>query len=735
MVLLIFGISIVAHADLRLPAIFSDNMVLQNGKAVPVWGWADKDEKITVSFMGQEKSATAGDDGKWMVKLDTMKASSDPQTMTISSSNISQITKSPNLQITNILVGEVWLCSGQSNMEMGVGGTRNAGQEIASAKYPGIRLFKLQHNSQAVPQDECEGSWKICSPNTAALFSATAYFFGREIHQRMNTPVGLIDSSWGGTLIEAWTSLDALSTMDEFKGISAFLTNPAKGAWDEAAVSAKYEKELVAWKEAAAKPSAKKTGEPRKPIPSRLNKNVPANLYNGMIHPLIPYALRGAIWYQGESNAFLPNANIYSLQLATLIKDWRTRWGNDFPFAWIQLPEYRVESEPGHRNWPVIREEMLKALNIPHTGMAVGLGLGDPADIHPKDKLGIGQRLALWALAEVYDQKDVVYRGPLPAGHTINGSEVIVSFKNTDGGLVAKEGGLKGFKIAGENMAWMDAQARLNGDTVAVSSPDVPKPVAVRYAWDDNPEWSLLNGAGLPASPFRTDTAAITAPVAPARTNVPEAVVQDLNKANIVLDGNLNEPVWNNLPEYSLSDLVTEKNTVSKTTFKAFWSENTLYLGIRCADADPTKLNIGTTLNGDSNLWNGDVVEVLIETQSHSYYQWAVNPAGAIVCLDRSAGIITDGINTLWSSDAKAVAHIYELGWSLEIRIPVMTEKQSAVDPLNGVKGLKPTETQPWFFNICRQRVRKDGAELSAFSPTGKDSFHELVYFGKLYVK
>lgn len=732
--LLLFGISVGVRSEVRLPALLSDNMVLQRGKSVPVWGWADKGEKVTVSFMGQEKSATAGDDCKWMVKLDTMNASSEPQTMTISSSKISPNSPHPNLQITNILVGEVWLCSGQSNMEMGVGGSRNANEEMKSSQYPGLRLFKVQHNPQAVPQDECRGTWQICSPNTVGQFSATAYFFGREIHQRMNTPVGLIDSSWGGTLIEAWTSLDALSTMDEFKGISAFLSKPMKAKWDEAAIFSKYEKKLAVWKEASEKPGSKKTSEPRRPAPPRLNKNVPANLYNGMIHPLIPYAFRGAIWYQGESNAFLSNAGIYSLQLATLIRDWRNRWGDEFPFAWVQLPEFRVTNEIGSRNWPVIREEMLKALNIPHTGMAIGLGLGDATDIHPKDKQGIGKRLALWALAEVYDQKDVVYRGPLPAGHTINGSEVVVSFKHTEGGLLAREAPLKGFKIAGENLAWVDAQARIDRNTVVVSSPDVPKPVAVRYAWDDNPEWSLLNGSGLPASPFRTDTKDITASAAPARINVPEAVAQELNKANIVLDGNLNESIWKDLPEYSLGELVTGKPPESKTTFKAFWSGDALYLGIRCKDEDSGKLNIGTTLNGDSNLWNGDAIEVLIETQDHAYYQWAINPAGAVVCLDRSAGIITDGINTLWSSEAQAVAHVYELGWSLEIRIPV-TAKQSAVDPLTGVVGSRPTETQPWYFNICRQRVRKDASELSAFSPTGQNSFHESVKFGKLYVK
>ena len=493
------------QADVRLPAIFSDHMVLQQDMNLPVWGWADKGEKVTVSFAGQEKIATAGDDGKWMVKLDAMKASSEPQTMTISSSNIS---KSPSLQLKNILVGEVWLCAGQSNMQMGLSITDNATAERQAAKYPQIRFFEVKQTPQLSPQETCEGKWEICDPGNVGRFSATAYYFGQAIHREMKVPVGLIDSSLGGTLIEAWTSMDAQSKLKEYKTIDEHANIQRSKPWNEKTAMEKYEKDMAAWKITAEKAKVDKSPvprEPRKPFHPSLHKWLPANLYNSMINPLIPFSIRGAIWYQGESNAYLPHANLYGLQLATLINDWRTRWGYDFPFAWVQLPEYEPKKEPGTSYWPLIREEMLNSLNIPNTGMAVTLGLGEADDVHPKNKKDVGKRLALWALAEVYKQKGLVYQSPLPAGHEIRGKEIVVFFKNTDGGLVAKDGAVKGFMIAGEDQKWLEARARIEGNTVIVSSPDVPKPMAVRYAWGCNPAWSLMNGAGLPASPFRTD--------------------------------------------------------------------------------------------------------------------------------------------------------------------------------------------------------------------------------------
>jgi hypothetical protein len=713
----------VASAEVRLPSLFSDHMVVQQGRDIPVWGWAKPGEVVTVTLSNRSSSVTAGTDGRWKATLDKLNAG-EAGTLTVVGRN--------TIVIQDILVGEVWLCSGQSNMEMGVGGVRDADKEMAAAQYPRLRMFLVQHSSQSIPQDECAGEWLVCSPQTVRHFSAAAYFFGRDLQQRLNTPVGLINSSWGGTLVETWTSREALAGLDAFKPLMAALAKLPDQPWNEAAARALYERKLATWKETAGTPGARKKSAPRKPVPARLNKNVPANLFNGMIHPLIPYAIGGAIWYQGESDAFTGRAKLYGLQLTTLIRDWRARWGYDFPFAWVQLPEFRVGEAIGQRDWPIIREEMLKPLSLPRTGMAVGLGLGDADNIHPKDKQGIGKRLALWALAEVYGQDDVADRSPRCVRHKIRGSEMVIAFEDTDGGLVARDGGLQGFKIAGEDRKWVDAQARIVGSTVVVASPAVSKPMAVRYAWADDPAWSLLNGAGLPASPFRTDTWD-DPPLPPAsRAGVPAALARERDGAGLVVDGVLNEAVWKDLPPYSLRELVTSKTPASQTTFKMFWAGTSLYLGVRCEDADTAHLNIGTTLDSDATLWDGDAVEVLIETQTHSYYQWAINPAGAVVTLDRRSGIIADGIKSLWTSDAKIATRIDDKGWTLEMCIPVAAD-QSRVDPLHGVEGCKPTEARPWYFNVCRQRVRADGSETSAFSPTGKTNFHELSRFARLY--
>lgn len=720
-----------ADADIKLPSIFSDHMVLQRDADIPVWGRAGPGENVTVSIAGQSKTATADKDGKWMVKLDKIDTT-NALVMVIKGKN--------TIEIQDVIAGEVWLCSGQSNMEMGVGGARDSGKETSSADFPRMRIFTVQHNSQSEPQDDCAGEWTVCSSRTAGRFSAAAFFFGREIHQRLNAPVGLINSSWGGTLVETWTSAEALAQIDEFKAISNILTKPMAQQWDEKAAEALYEKKMTAWKIAADKAKAEKAKippQPRKPVPPRLNKNIPGNLFNGMINPLIPYAIRGAIWYQGESNAFVSHAKLYGRQLAALISDWRSRWGYDFPFAWVQLPEFQPNNDYGLTYWPVIREEMLKSLCIPRTGMAVGLGLGEPDNIHPRDKQGIGKRLALWALAEVYSVRDVVWQGPILESHNTSGKEMILSFKHISGGLVAKDDVIKGFTIAGKDRKWVKANAKIKDNTVIVSSLEVSEPVAVRYAWGPNPEWSLLNKAGLPASPFRTDSWPIEEPSAKTRTDVPEAQVKELTKCHIVIDGKMDEKAWQELKEYSLRELETGKEPKYKTTFKMFWQDNALIIGIKCEDDDAKNPNCGTTINGDAGIWEGDAVEILLETQTHSYYQMTVNPVGAIVTLDRKGGIITDGLNTLWSPGAKIAVLPSDNCWIIEMRIPLGAKNQEAIDPLNGIEGTKPTSTNPLYFNVCRQRVRDKESECSLFSPPAdpKKGFHDVSKFGKLLVK
>lgn len=491
-----------AFAEIRLPSLFSDHMVLQRDVAVPVWGWAAPGESVTVTIDGQSKSSTADSSGKWSVKLDKLTAK-ESTTMVVKGSE--------TLTVSDVMVGEVWIGSGQSNMQLPVGGANNAAAEIAKANFPQIRLFTVERKTSPSPLDSCQGKWVLCSPQTVGPFSATAYFFGRDLHQSLKVPVGLINASWGGTPIEAWTSMDVQQSKPEFAPLLERWKKQVAAPYDEAAAMARYDKQMQVWKTVSEKRKAegKPPGqEPRKPMAPRLMPNHPANLFNGMIAPLIPYAIRGVVWYQGENNSASPNPGLYNVQLPLLIKDWRQRWGQgDFPFAWVQLPNFKKRNaDPGAvSTWAIIREAMLHSLSVPNTGMAIIIDSGEEGNIHPKNKQVVGARLALWAKAKVYDQK-IPHSGPLPGPFTIKGSEVTVSFTNADGGLVAKGGELKGFALAGADKKWAWANARIEGDKVVVSSPEVSSPVAVRYAYGDNPDCNLTNGAGLPASPFRTDT-------------------------------------------------------------------------------------------------------------------------------------------------------------------------------------------------------------------------------------
>lgn len=490
----------VARADVKLPAIFSDHMVLQQDEDCAVWGWADPGEAVTVTIAGKSKSTKAGADGRWSLKLPELKAGG-PHTLVVKGRN--------SLTVNDVLVGEVWLGSGQSNMGMLVQSSKDFEGEKAKANLPKLRMFTVERTAIPTPQKDCKGRWVICSAETVGAFSATLYFHGRELHAKLGVPMGLINSSWGGTAIEAWISAEAQSG-PKFARVHEPWVKPLSEPWDEKQQMADYEKRVALHKLAAAK--AKKEGKavgraPTKPVDPRLSQNRPANLYNGMIAPILGYTIRGAVWYQGEHNANSKFSDLYSAQLEALIKDWRKRWGDDFPFAWVQLPDYRApQKEPvENTGWVTVREQMLQALRVKNTGMAIALGLGEADDIHPKDKQGVGKRLSMWALGEVYGHKDVAISGPLPIGHKIRGNEVVVSFTHTDGGLKARGGEVKGFAIAGADKKFVWANAKIEGNKVIVSSPDVKEPKAVRYAWAANPVWSLENGSSLPATPFRTD--------------------------------------------------------------------------------------------------------------------------------------------------------------------------------------------------------------------------------------
>ena len=622
-----------AEAEVTTAPLFTDNMVLQRDAKVPVWGKASPGEPVTVSFNGQTKATKADAKGKWRVSLDPMKASAEPAILSVN-----------RTEFKNVLVGEVWICSGQSNMEMGVGNVTDGTKEIASADNPQIRLFMIGHGFAAKPLDEFPGAkWKDCTPASVAEggwdchggFSAVGYFFGRELQKSLGVPVGLIEAAWGGTPAQAWTPIAAsrarpiysgyvaqyedaaengfktedaaqrklkdLDNVGETKGwqkpgFSVASWNNAKvpGAWSaDPAIGLLngaiwFRREIEIPKDWAGSPltlflgaiddydivyfNGIKVGStgPETPnwwtakrgykVPGKLVKSgknilavrvfnddgdggfigaaeelklandragsialagnwkskiepggakyrtvppvaqsVPAGLYNAMIAPAIPYAIKGAIWYQGEANA--GKADEYRTLFPDLIKSWRAAWGQgDFPFYFVQLANFNSGG-----GWPEIREAQTMALSLPDTGMAVAIDIGEANDIHPKNKREVGRRLACNALAYTYGLK-VAPCGPLYKSITVKDGKAILSFNHAGSGLACKGDTLKGFAVCGADKVFVRADAKIDGDSVVVSSPKVKSPVAIRYAWAENPECNLYNKEWLPASPFRTDS-------------------------------------------------------------------------------------------------------------------------------------------------------------------------------------------------------------------------------------
>ena len=495
--LLVLVVGLSASAEVRLPGLFGDHMVFQRGLPVPVWGWADAGEQVTVTWDDQTHTAVADDQGRWSVKLDAMPAGG-PHTVRVAGSNA--------IELADVLVGEVWVASGQSNMQWTVAASANPEAEQAAAEFPRIRMFTVDRVTAEAPQETCGGAWQVCSPETVSSFSAVAYYFGRALHQELDVPVGLINTSWGGTPIEAWTSL---AVQESLPGLEPHLTQWQQQveAFDPAAARAQFERQLAEWEEAAAAAHAAGREAPRKPTPPtdpRTSPHRPASLYNGMVAPLAPYAIRGGIWYQGESNA--GRAHLYAMQLRAMIENWRELWGQgDFPFAWVQLANFMAPQEqPSEGGWAWIREQMVRALDVPNTGMAVIIDIGEADDIHPRNKQDVGGRLALWALSQVYGQEGIVYSGPLYRSMRRAGNAIELEFDHAEG-LTAQGEELTGFAIAGADRQFVWADARIEDGKVIVSSPEVAEPVAVRYGWANNPPCNLYNAAGLPASPFRTD--------------------------------------------------------------------------------------------------------------------------------------------------------------------------------------------------------------------------------------
>lgn len=500
------------RADVRLPAIFSDHMVLQSGVSVPVWGWAEPGEVVTIEVAGRSRTTRTGADGKWRVQLDRLTAASRPQTFIARGAN--------TLTVRDVLIGEVWLGSGQSNMGMQVrgklhGSVDRADEEVAAANYPAIRMF-FHHEPDAIdeqsvppkePLSDRLGEWRVCAPETVADFSALGYFFARDLHNEIGMPVGIINVSAGNSPIEAWTSRDAQQAEPALAPVlEDWRTRLA--AFDPASEERKSRDAKERWLKQRAEATRKNEAAPKAPAPFE-NPAVmaPGGLFNARIAPLVPYAIRGVIWSQGERNALGPLTGLYGTQLKTMMDDWRARWGSEMYFAWVQLPGFqkpqRAPSEPA--GWGVsVREGMRRALAVPRTGMAITIDLGGEKAGHPTNKADFAARLSLLVLHDVYGKPIEIWSGPLFHTAKHDGHAMVLTFDHAMG-LKASSGELEGFAIAGEDGKFVWARARIDGETVIASSDAVPEPAAVRYGWAANPKGNLVNAAGLPASPFRTD--------------------------------------------------------------------------------------------------------------------------------------------------------------------------------------------------------------------------------------
>ena len=485
-----------AHAEVTLPNIFGDNMVLQRDMPIPIWGWAAAGEEVTVTLQDTEYTVqtTADAKGNWRTKLPAMSVGG-PYILHVAASN--------TLELTNVMFGEVWICSGQSNMEWPVRASKDSEAEIVAADYPLIRLFNIPHKASGLLVPDVEAEWHPTTPETIPNFSAVAYAFGRKLYNTLDVPIGLINTSWGGTRIEPWTPPAGFDSVPALESISNDIQD----------IHAKYRAELPermaqieAW--IAATREALETGEVITPMPDNRHPLThyarPTGLYNGMVHPLVPFAMRGAIWYQGESN--LRDGMLYHEKMKALINGWRAVWNQgDFPFYFVQLAPFTYGGGASPYFLPEIWEAQTATLALANTGMAVTTDIGNLRDIHPRNKQEVGRRLALWALAKTYGREDITYSGPLYKSMAVDRNTIRLNFNFIGSGLMARDDEpLTWFEIAGEDKNFVKADATIEGDTIVVSSDAVSQPVAARFGWHQTAEPNLTNKEGLPASPFRT---------------------------------------------------------------------------------------------------------------------------------------------------------------------------------------------------------------------------------------
>lgn len=480
-----------ALAELKLPSIFGDNMVVQQGQVFKVWGWDTPGQEVHVKLDSGHASGKAGEDGKWMVEIKAGGATGEPVPFVVEGSS--------RIAYENVVLGEVWLCSGQSNMQWSVSQSYDPDLESLTAKYPNIRIITVPQVGTQEPQADFEGQWEAVTPETVVQFSAVGYFFGRTLHHALDVPIGLIDNAWGGSAAEAWVRRDLLEADEAYK--------PYLDQWEKTEATFDYEKAMEEHKKKAA--AAREAGKPAPRPPRNLlaGQHRPANLYNGVLKPVLGYSIKGAIWYQGESNA--GRAKNYRKLFPLMISSWRDEWGQgDFPFYWVQLADFRDEvAEPGPSQWAELREAQTMTLQLPKTGEAVIIDIGEGRDIHPRDKQNVAKRLARHALAKDYGF-DIVSDSPRYASHEVVGGKIVLTFDH-----VGKQGLYTfdvrhpvGFAIAGEDQKFVWAEAKIVGkDKIEVWADGVDAPVAVRYGWAENPVVNVMSREGLPLTPFRTD--------------------------------------------------------------------------------------------------------------------------------------------------------------------------------------------------------------------------------------
>ena len=501
-VILFLAVIFSAHAELKLPAIIGDNMVLQQKQENPIWGWDTPGTEVTITFGSQSKTAKTGDDGKWAVKLDALPANATPATMTFVGSSTKQA--------KNILIGEVWLCSGQSNMGWNLQSCWDADLEILASKNPQIRLISVPNVATQELQSDFKGVWKESSAASSGDFSAVGYFYGKILQEILNVPIGLIDNAWGGSAAEAWVKRSTLEADPRFKAVID-RWQKMEAEYDPAKALTKFEVDMEIWEvkhNAAMKAGQDFPAPPSKPVNPLTDQSRPGNLYAGCLNPIIGYGIKGAIWYQGESNA--NRAHQYQDLMTLMIGEWRKDWKQgDFPFYFVQLADYMAEKpEPTSHGWADLRSAQTKTMNtVKNTGQAVIIDLGEAKDIHPRNKRDVAERLARWALVKDYGISSIPHRSPEFKTIAITGDKAVVTIDHVGGGLRTIDvNELKGFAICGEDNKWVWGTAKFlpgeKKDKIEVTNVNVPEPKAVRYAWADNPVCNVLSLEGLPLTPF-----------------------------------------------------------------------------------------------------------------------------------------------------------------------------------------------------------------------------------------